>query len=133
MEKRVVSAAQRSLGTAWKDETAPHAFLMAPMGACISLCEGCVKGVCVCVCELPELLFVRAASPPLLEPRVGGHVSALPELLLVRAPTLPELLLVRAASPPLLEPHVGGHVSALPELLPVRAASPSLLEPRSDA
>ena len=36
---------------------------------------------------------MRAASPPLLEPRVDGHVSA-----------LPELLLVRAASPPLLEP-----------------------------
>ena len=28
---------------------------------------------------------MRAASPPLLEPRVDSHESALPELLLVRA------------------------------------------------
>ena len=70
----------------------------------------------------PALVLVRAASPPLLKPRVDGHVSA-----------LPELALVRAASPPLLEPRGDGQVSALPELVLVRAASPPLLEPRAEA
>ena len=51
------------------------------------------SGISLHLSALPGLLLGRAASQPLLEPRVGGHVSA-----------LPELLLVRAASPPLLEP-----------------------------